>query len=157
MVSSSLWKMPEPGFYHSQLPHALIMWGKVTCNSLTQESYTWLFIGVHVLDSCLVWKYNKAQTLHQVKIKSKSTTLILTCPSISMLTVGFTDLCLNGCLVTCEGCFPTLKLSEQGGQCITKFWTWKKLNWLSWVLLPLPSLRLWIWKWTLKNVFPDSQ
>ena len=62
------------------------------CNSLAWESYTWLFIGAHMLDSgkescvtlsgkrvtcdsCLVWKYHKAQTLHQVEIKSESFTL----------------------------------------------------------------------------------
>ena len=52
---------------------------------------------------------------------------------------------------------PHLETLGAGGRCIAKFWTWKKLNWLSGVLLPLPSLRLWIWKWMLKNVFPDSQ
>ena len=91
-VSSSLQEMHELGFYHSQLPHTSIKWGKVTCNSLTWESYTWLFIRAHVLDSgkeshvtlsgkrvtCdshLVWKYDKVQTSHQVKIKSESFTL----------------------------------------------------------------------------------
>ena len=74
-VSSSLQKMPKPGFYHRQLSHAPIMWGKVMCNSLGWESYTWLFIRAHMLDSCLVWKYNKMQTSHQVEIKSESFTL----------------------------------------------------------------------------------
>ena len=74
--------MPKSGFYHSQLPCTPIMWGRVT----------WLFIRAHVLDSgeesrvtlsgervtcdsCSVWKYGKAQTSHQVEIKSESFTL----------------------------------------------------------------------------------
>ena len=81
-VSSSLRGMPKSGCYHSQLPRTPIMWGKVT----------WLFIGVHVLDSGKeshvtlsgkrvthhshsVWKYGEGQTSHQVEIKSESFTL----------------------------------------------------------------------------------
>jgi hypothetical protein len=35
-----------------------------------------------------------------------------------MLKVNFSELCINGDLVDCEGCRPNLTISEKGGRCV---------------------------------------